>query len=185
MFVNLLSFFVFLSILLLVISVLIISVLNCKKLIKKYNDQNIKAINLYLDKKLISKLLDKLSNLTNESDIDYLIDDIFNYFGINFLVLKNVNKKKIFRFGEVNSDVLTDSECVDLLCGVSKIKSDSGYLMAKQESENQYLIFKNQDLSMMIVTHESHHFTESELETITNEIMLVLRSFLKVHATSL
>jgi len=186
MFVNLFSFFVFLAIVAIGIGVLIYSIMNCKKLIKKYNEQNIKAINLYLDKKLISKLLDKLSTITNEYGIQSLIDDIFNYYGIDFMVLKNISSKKIIRYGESTQNIITDEEFRNLFDKTEKIKSDIGYLHINNKSVGGgYVLFKNHDVAMIILADEDHELSFAELETLANEIMHILRSSLKLHATSL
>lgn len=78
---------------------------------QNYKKQNIKAINLFLDKKLVSKLLEKIVGINSQVELDIIVDDIINYFGIEFAALKVRDLRKILRFNNHYSHhIISDKE---------------------------------------------------------------------------
>lgn len=141
----------------------------------KYNKQNIKAVNLYLDKKLILKLLSKLNTCSNEDTLESIIDDILIYFGIEVMVLKNESTNLVLNFkNKLSSKLLTEQDTKLMFAQTKKIKN-LGYKKINNDDENNYVIFKNHDLLGLVVLEDRHMLSNNELDTLLNEIMIIIK----------
>lgn len=166
----------FISATLILAGIVIYLIHNYKKISNDFKTQNLKSINLFLDKKLVMKLLEKLTATESIDNLELLIDDIINYFGIEFAALKIKNIKQILRFRNNHSyQYITDKETVNLFSHAENEEDSVFHKDIKEEDEKKFMIFKYNNLSMLVVLEEEHNLTGVELDTLSNEIMLILQ----------
>lgn len=151
---------------------------------EEYKKQNIKAINIYLDKKLVSKLLDRLLDIKNSTELDIMIDDIIHYFGIEFAALKMKDLKEVLRFKNNYSDhYITDEETKNLFTKIEQIEEKIYQKNLKKVNQKKFIVFKYNSLSMLVVLEKNHYLSKIEFDTLSNEIMIILQLALSNYRT--
>lgn len=160
---------------LVILSVIILMYINIKyyELKKTLYIQNAKAINLYLDKKFIKKLLRILVSIETNERLRVIMEEVSTYFFIDFIAIKNLEKEDIIKFkNQLSPNFLTDYELNSLLAEGDRI-DDSGYKEIQNNLGRQLIIFKNDKVIMLIITENSHKLNQNEISTISAEIMLL------------
>jgi len=162
-----------------VIIAFIASILYIKKLInlsKDHNIQNVRAINLYLDKKLVSKLLTICLGDNQIYRIQQLMDEILHYFCLDYMAIKIKNNDNILSFkSSAMYRLFPESEVKSLLSQASTIDEEIGNKNIKEEDYRQFIVFKHESLSMIAVLEAKHNLSNEEKETLGNEIMLIIK----------
>ncbi|MDX1923787.1 MAG: hypothetical protein SFT91_00900 [Rickettsiaceae bacterium] len=153
-----------------------ITVFQYYKLFERSRLQNIKAINLYLDKKLTNKLMSAILRTYTSDSVQYIIDEIIMYFCLDMVYVKFQNEVKYSSFKSATSNkYFTDSQILDLMDLSNSITDSVGIKRLKHNDKTNVVIFKHTYLTMIVVVEPNHDLTKHEASTIENDIMLLLK----------
>ncbi len=152
---------------------------------RKMHQQNLKTINLYLDKKLIIKLLNSTTSTHHQLILDTIAEEILHYFCIDFLAIKFEEFPKILTFkNDKITKLYKDTEIHSLLKNSENIERPVGYLSIKIEDKRQFIVFKHDQTLMLAIVEPGHKLSTSEQETLGNEIMLIIKIILFIQKES-
>jgi hypothetical protein len=146
------------------------------KIRNNLHSQNIRSMNLYLDKKFINKLLSLMTERGNIDRLQNLMDEIIGYFCLDFLALRVESEDKILTFRSLStSKYYTEKELGNLMRDSRKIGRDVGYIKIKEDSNSEYIIFKNNQVTLLAVVEAKHELTIHEKDTLGNEILNMIK----------
>ncbi len=158
------------------LSLVIISLIDILYRAKRdFKIQSVRTINLYLDKKFLYKLLLMIREFDKMNDLRILLEEILDYFCLDFVALYIKDQDKIFHVKSMAVNKLYTEKDMKLLFSHSNsINEESGYKMIKIENKRQFIVFKNMEICMLIILEEKHKLSIEEKETLVNEVMLFL-----------
>ena len=160
-----------------ILTIIILMYINIKyyELKKTLHIQNAKAINLYLDKKFIKKLLRILVSIETSERLRIIMEEVSTYFFIDFIAIKNLENEDIIKFkNQLSPNYLTDNELNSFLAQ-GDIIENAGYKEMPNNLGRQVIIFRNDKIIMLVITENSHKLNQNEISTISTEIMLLSR----------
>ncbi len=143
---------------------------------RKMHQQNLKTINLYLDKKLVIKLLNSIFLTSENLVLDIITAEILHYFCLDFIAFRSCPSSKIITFkSEGTTKFYKDREIDSLLENAENIDTETGWLLAKIEDKRQFIIFKHHKSIMLTIVEQDHRLSSSEKETLGHEIIAIIK----------
>lgn len=160
-----------------ILTVIILMYINIKyyELKKTLYIQNAKAINLYLDKKFIKKLLRTIVSIETSERLSVIMEEVSTYFFMDFIAIKNIENEDIIKFkNQLSPNYLTENE-LNSFFAQGDIIDNTGYKEMPNNLGRQVIMFRNDKIIMLIIAENSHKLNQSEISTISTEIMLLSR----------
>lgn len=165
------------------ITALFVKIYNLKR---KIHQQNLKAINLYLDKKLMIKLLNTTLSTDKQHLLHIITEEILHYFCIDFIAFKEETNPKILTFkNDRITKLYKDKEIDALLNNAQNIQTTIGHIPIKIEDKRQFIVFKHHQTLMLAIVEPEHMLSLSEQETLGNEIILIIKIIMFFHKKSI
>lgn len=168
---------------LLFITVLFLKIYNLKR---KMHQQNLKTINLYLDKKLIIKLLNSILSTDKQHLLHITTEEILHYFCIDFIAFKLEMNPKILTFKNDKITKLYKDKEIDALLNIAQnIQTTIGHIPIKIEDKRQFIVFKHNQTLMLAIVEPEHRLSPSEQETLGNEIIIIIKIIMLLQKESI
>ncbi|MDX1916773.1 MAG: hypothetical protein SFT68_02180 [Rickettsiaceae bacterium] len=136
--------------------------------------QNIKAINLYLDKQLINKLLNIILNSDPKELVSVIAEEIMLYFCLESIILSKENNFKYISFSNNGANLfLTNNQIEKYFDKLDSVEQEQ-YIEEEKLGNSTITLLKNHT-SMIIVTENGYKLNQQELNTILNDILTIFR----------
>ncbi len=137
--------------------------------------QNIKAINLYLHKQLINKLITTILDARHKDLMEYISDEVMSYFCLDSISLMQNNRDDYYTYTNRGSrKYLKRSDLIEIF---KELKNDEEIVIIKNINHEVGNLYgcKHYSLAMVVVTEEGHTLNNEEANVLGHDIMAIFR----------
>lgn len=138
--------------------------------------QNLKSLNLYLNKRFVSKLLTVCLEIEETNRLRSIIQEIIHYFCLDFVALNVSNHDKVISFhNNTTKKHFTTTEVRKYFKYINNIKVPVGDMYIDAEDHRKLVGFKHNELTMVVALETNHTLQLEEKEILGNEIMQLIK----------